>query len=84
MLKTDSWRLLVQVHIRRGRPLERFLFQTAEVVVTAAAVCMITLASNHIRHKGSSKRLAVKESKKRMAPAQNEAVQCNAMVANRQ
>lgn len=47
-----------QVHIRKGRPLERILFQAAEVVVTAAAVCMITLASNHIRHRGSNKQLA--------------------------
>ncbi|KAL3160201.1 hypothetical protein ABBQ32_010962 [Trebouxia sp. C0010 RCD-2024] len=46
------------VHIRRGRPHERFLFQTAEVVVTAAAVCMITLATNHIRHRGNSKQFA--------------------------
>lgn len=56
-MSVDVW----QVHIRKGRPLERFLFQTAEVVVTAAAVCMITLASNHIRHRGSSKQLAGKE-----------------------
>ena len=55
---TTAW----QVHIRRGRPLERFLFQTAQVVVTAAAVCTITLASNHIRHRGSSSsQLAGKE-----------------------
>lgn len=61
MLVTESWRLLGQVHIRKGRPLERFLFQTAEVFVTATAVCMITLASNHIRHKGSSKQIAGKD-----------------------
>lgn len=47
------------VHIRRGRPHERFLFQTAEVVITAAAVCMVTVATNHIRHKGDSNQLAV-------------------------
>ena len=41
----------MQVHIRKGRPIERFLFQTAEVALTAAAVCLITLASNRIRKK---------------------------------
>lgn len=56
--QTQALKLFWQVHIRRGRPHERFLFQTAEVVVTAAAVCMITLATNHIRHRGNSKQFA--------------------------
>lgn len=43
--------MTLQVHIRKGRPIERFLFQTAEVALTAAAVCLITLASNRIRKK---------------------------------
>lgn len=37
--------------MRRGRPLERILFQAAEVAATAAAVCLITLACNHVRHR---------------------------------
>ena len=28
------------------------MLQTAEVAITAAAVCLITLASNHVRQKG--------------------------------
>ena len=57
---TDICGTAWQVHIRKGRPVERLLFQTAEVVVTAAAVCMITLAFNHIRHRSSSKQLVGK------------------------
>ena len=37
--------------MRRGRPLERLLFQTAEVALTAAAVCLITVACNRVRRK---------------------------------
>ncbi len=51
--------LAVQVHVRKGRPLERLLFQTAEVALTAAAVCLITLASNHVRQKGNKSQATV-------------------------
>ena len=42
--------------MRRGRPLERFLFQTAEVAVTAAAVCLITVACNRVRRKNGDEK----------------------------
>ena len=51
----------LQVHVRKGRPLERVLFQAAEVVITAAAVCMITIASNHVRHRGATQVVSKEE-----------------------
>jgi len=48
--------LALQVHVRRGRPLERFLFQTAEVALTAAAVCLITVACNRVRRKNGDEK----------------------------
>ncbi|DBB03068.1 hypothetical protein WJX77_010513 [Trebouxia sp. C0004] len=46
---TSDGRGIHHVHVRRGRPLERLLFQTAEVALTAAAVCLITVACNRVR-----------------------------------
>ena len=49
--------------MRRGRPLEQLLFQTAEVAVTAAAVCLITVACNRVRRKnGAEKQLEGRKS----------------------
>ncbi len=48
--------LALQVHVRRGRPLERVLFQTAEVALTAAAVCLITVACNRVRRKNGDEK----------------------------
>lgn len=42
---------MVQVHIRRGRPHERFLSQIAEVVVTAAAISLCAYVNGHFRQK---------------------------------
>ena len=48
--------LALQVHVRRGRPLERILFQTTEVALTAAAVCLITVACNRVRRKNGDEK----------------------------
>jgi len=59
----DSYLFALQVHVRKGRPLERLLFQTAEVAVTAAAVCLITVACNRVRRKnGAEKQLEGRKS----------------------
>lgn len=46
---------VLQVHIRRGRPHERLLRQTAEVVFTAAVISFCTIAYGHFHLKVSGR-----------------------------